>query len=157
MNTEVKMGQALVSRIRERMAADGVAVSSLAESLDISQSYLSQLLRGDKAIASAKDDFIRGVAAYLHLPPVVCFVLAGKLGREDFFVNDDDERRRFERAMGAVADSAYALEIGVSRRLLLEADPRLQHLIVMLYQSLSATGEVFPARDAWSWLTPRGQ
>ena len=157
MNTEVKKGQALVSRIRERMAADGEAVSSLAESLDISQSYLSQLLRGDKAIASANDDFIRGVAAYLHLPPVVCFVLAGKLGREDFFVNDDDERRRFERAMGAVADSAFALEIGVDRRILQEADRRLQHLIVMLYQGLSATGEVFPARDAWSWLTQRGQ
>ena len=67
-----------------RMAIDGIRAADMARAVGVSRSYLSQLLAGDKELSSLNDDALRAIAGYLKLPPVVCFVLAGKLRHADF-------------------------------------------------------------------------
>lgn len=156
MRDGIDSGRPLVSRVKARMASGGDTVTALAERLGISQAYLSQLLKGDKLLSATNDELIREMAAYLVLPPLVCFILAGKLQQSDFFGPGVDAERAFERALRAVADSSFALESGVDFDELNGARRSLQLLVILLYQALNRGGELFPSRDVWSWLAPKG-
>lgn len=145
-------GAALVARLRERIVADGQSVSQCAEALGISQSYLSQLLRGDKSIAGASTALLRRIAGYLHLPPVVGLLLAGVVKREDFFSDLQDELRARDRALAIIAESTFGLEACVTREMLRDAAPGLQDLVVSLYCAVIGPGKLFPECDRWSWL-----
>lgn len=153
MKGEVESGLPLVAKVKERMSLEATSVGDLADRLQISQSYLSQLLLGDKAIASANNDLIRRIAGYLYLPPVVCFVLSGKLESEDFAAcNYDEELRSLERRVALIADSTFALEAGVSKEMLIRADPRVLTMIVSIYQALLGPGEMISRGERWAWL-----
>lgn len=153
MKGEVESGLPLVAKVKERMSLEATSVGDLADRLQISQSYLSQLLLGDKAIASANNDLIRRIAGYLYLPPVVCFVLAGKLESEDFATcNYDEQLRSLERRVALIADSTFALEAGVSKEMLIRADPRVLTMIVSIYQALLGPGEMISRGERWAWL-----
>lgn len=153
MKGEVERGWALITKVKERMATEGTTVSDLADRLNVSQSYLSQLLLGDKAIVSASNDLVRRIAGYLYLPSVVCFVLAGKLESEDFATcNYDEELRSLERRVALIADSTFALEAGISKEMLIRADPRVLTMIVSLYQALLGPGEMISRGERWAWL-----
>lgn len=153
MKGEVESGWPLVAKVKERMSLEATSVGDLADRLQISQSYLSQLLLGDKAIVSASSDLVRRIAGYLYLPPVVCFVLAGKLESEDFATcNYDEQLRSLERRVALIADSTFALEAGVSKEMLIRADPRVLTMIVSIYQALLGPGEMISRGERWAWL-----
>ncbi len=153
MKKEMKRGRALVVKMKERMAIEGASVSDLAVRLEVSQSYLSQLLSGDKALASVSDALIRRISGYVYLPPVVCFVLSGKLEVDDFAdCKYDEELRKLERRAALIADSTFALEAGVTREALLEADPRVLSMLIGMYQAMLGAGEMIARNERWSWL-----
>lgn len=153
MKKEMKRGRALVVKMKERMAIEGASVSDLAVRLGVSQSYLSQLLSGDKALASVSDALIRRISRYVYLPPVVCFVLSGKLEVDDFAdCKYDEELRKLERRAALIADSTFALEAGVTREALLEADPRVLSMLIGMYQAMLGAGEMIARKERWSWL-----
>lgn len=146
-------GFPLIMRVKQRMALEATTVSELAERLHVSQSYVSQLLNGDRSVTAANDDVIRRIAGFLYLPPIVCFVLSGKLELNDFSsCNYDDELRALERRVALIADSTFALESGVSADVLIEADARLLSMIVSMYQALLGPGEMISRRERWCWL-----
>lgn len=75
-------GFPLIMRVKQRMALEATTVSELAERLHVSQSYVSQLLNGDRSVTAANDDVIRRIAGFLYLPPIVCFVLSVRRHRK---------------------------------------------------------------------------
>lgn len=147
----IEAGRPLAARIRERMALNGHSVSELGRLLGVSQAYLSQLLKGDRQFATVGDDSLRAIAAYLGLPAMICFLLAGKVHTEDFVLPSVELERSLERALTFVADSSYALESGVDLAVLRGAPHQLQTLVVFLYQS-AAKARVYPLEEDWSLL-----
>lgn len=80
-NNGHRLRQALRVAMHERVES----ISRVAQQVGISPSYLSQLLSGDKGMESVSDQLLRAFAAYLSMPPVAGFVLAGRLDVADFF------------------------------------------------------------------------
>ncbi|MGQ5490885.1 helix-turn-helix domain-containing protein [Thauera sp. ZXT1-4] len=156
MKRKALKGSGLTTRIKERMSSEGVSVTELAERLGVSQPYLSQLLCGDKSFTQASDDLIRRVAGFLYLPPVVCFVLAERLVPADFETcSYDDEFLSLERRAAFIAESTFALEAGVTKQLLMEADPRMLSLVLGMYEVMVGPGELVSSKERWSWAASR--
>ncbi|WP_287369005.1 helix-turn-helix transcriptional regulator [Thauera sp.] len=154
MKRKALKGSGLTTRIKERMRSEGVSVTGLAERLGVSQPYLSQILGGDKSFTQASDDLIRRVAGFLYLPPVVCFVLAERLVPSDFETcSYDNELLSLERRAAFIAESTFALEAGVTKQLLMEADPRMLSLVLGMYEVLVGPGELISKKERWSWQT----
>lgn len=153
MKRNTLKGSGLTTRIKERMSSEKVSVTELAERLGVSQPYLSQLLGGDKSFTQTSDDLIRRVAGFLYLPPVVCFVLAERLMPADFETcSYDDESLSLERRAAFIAESTFALEAGVTKQLLMEADPRMLSLVLGMYEVMVGPGELVSRKERWSWL-----
>ena len=123
----------LAGMLVAHMSTRQVGVSKLAGMLGISSSYLSQLLSGDKLFASARDDVLRSAAAVLELPPVVAFLLAGRLRHSDFVEPDVSLERELAVAMLELARSPRALEVAVSQDELRQLPRNIQHLLALLH------------------------
>ncbi len=135
---------------------DGVSVSTLSAKLGISQSYLSQLLNGDKSWAVVSDAVLRCCAEYLELPVVICFLLAGRLRTEDFFKERGEFTQQMAAALKVVGESRFALEQGVDSRELQLLPQTVQHLLVQLFEAATGT-ELVPGRVGWDSIVAAGQ
>ena len=78
------IGHPLVALLAQSLNQQGQSVSKLAAEVGISQSYMSELLVGDKQFSKINDDVVRSIAAYLKIPAVVALLMAGKLRHQDF-------------------------------------------------------------------------
>jgi len=138
----------LARRIKQRMFFRGDKAKDVAGIIEVSAAYFGQLLSGDRSFASADEQLLRRVAAYLQLKPIVCFMLAGKIEAADFFLDRAEIRRLTERAMDFIAESSYALEAGVERQMLHDVRAEIQQLLLLLYQSATDT-RLTPASEEW--------
>lgn len=147
-----KLGKCQLSvRLATQIRTENDKMSAVAKQLGISPSYLSELLSCDKSFVTAKDNLLRTTAKYLNLPPVVCFLLAGKLRHQDFFEQPLDLNAQLSEAMRTIANSADGIECGVSTELLEPLPERIKLLLVFLYQSTTGA-ELIPAKKRWSWI-----
>lgn len=147
-NTE---GRALASQLESRMNEGGSTVTAIAKQLGISQSYLSQLLAGDKAFTGMDNQVLRVIANFLGIPPVICFLLAGKLQNTDFIDPGVELNDQVKRALGVIAESPYALEAAVNAKELTELPESVKLFLVLLYQA--ATGsELISPKKRWPWI-----
>jgi transcriptional regulator with XRE-family HTH domain len=116
------------------MQAENMAISSTGKMLGISQSYLSELLAGDKQFKSANDDLIRSIAKFLNIPNVLGFVLAGKLRHEDFFDFSCDYDKIISGALLAITDSSSGIEFAVDFKTLGNLPASVKLLLITLYE-----------------------
>lgn len=147
-NTE---GQPLISMLSTRMAIEGIRATDMARTLGISRSYLSQLVAGDKELSSLNDDALRAVARYLRLPPVVCFVLAGKLRHADFLDPGAECEASLRGALERIAESPFGLEAVINKEMLFELPEPVKMLLALLYQAALGV-ELFPHKKRWPWV-----
>lgn len=124
-----------------RMKQDGLTLDELAARLSIGQSYLWQLLRGVRRTEVAGDDFLRAAAAYLGVPAVTAYLLAGKLRADDFFeVPTDGWSSCLEVALRKIAESRFAEDAAVTHTALSCLPAEVKLLLVQLFEH--ATGIV---------------
>tara|TARA_R110001583_G_scaffold195553_2_gene376056 strand:+ start:848 stop:1351 length:504 start_codon:yes stop_codon:yes gene_type:complete len=142
-------GTALAARLRERMLVNGEGVTALSKRLGISQSYMSELLSGDRPLHSLSDNVIREIGAYLGLPPVVCFLLTGKLKHADFMAPPTSYATALNEAMDAVATSKEAIEAAVIAKDLKALPEPIKLLLVLLFESRQANDLLCARR--WQW------
>lgn len=145
---ELDSGRVLASRLRERMYEQDHRVKDVAEILEISSAYFSQLLAGDRHFSSVSDQLIRRIADYLSLPAITCFVLAGRFKADDFLVPDAESDRLLSRALRFVSDSSFAIEARVDYQMLRRAPVELQSLVLSLYQT-ATNAQLIPVAERW--------
>ena len=131
------------------MYVNGEGVTALAKRLRISQSYMSELLAGDRPLQSLSDEVIREMGAYLELPPVVCFLLTGKLKHADFVAPPTSYATALNEAMDVVATSKEAIEAAVIAEDLKALPEAIKLLLVLLFESRPANGLLCAQR--WQW------
>lgn len=133
-----------------RMAVDGTKIVDMARVLGLSRSYLSQLLASEKEFSGVGNDVLRAVARYLELPPVVCFVLAGKLEHADFLEPKVEYEAQLRAALEVIAESTFALEAAVDKSMLWSLQEPVKLLLVLLYQAVSGA-DVVAQKKRWPW------
>lgn len=156
MSNRANKGMALISLLTARMRSDGITVSKLARRFAISQGYLSQMLSGKRSISIVKDSVLRECAAYLRLPAISCFLLAGKLQSEDFFSAPDEFSSTLKSALKTVSESQQCQDVAVEFEQLMELPAPVQHLVVLLYESAIGT-ELMPGRVDWNSISSAGK
>lgn len=134
------------------MRTQGIEVGSMARTLGISASYMSQLLAGDKTFNSANLDLLRLVASVLGLPGVITFILVGRLKHEDFVEPSINIQTELEHAMRELSTSPYALELGVGVDELSGLPVRTQHLLATIY-GVATNRQFVPQKKRWLWTT----
>lgn len=145
-------GRALAARLVQRVQTDNALLTAVATRLGISQSYLSELIAGDKLFCRAGDDVVRATAAFLDIPAVMGFILAGRLRHEDFLEPTVGFESMLEKALGVVAESPTSIECSVTEEELRNLPRSVQVLVVLLYQAVYRT-ELIPTKGRWSWIS----
>ncbi|CAM5496907.1 hypothetical protein AFAE65S_03695 [Alcaligenes phenolicus] len=154
MNKETKpKGQHLRLALRATMRQRAESVSGVAKQVGISQSYLSQLINGDKPMEHVSDQHLRRLAAYLGMPPIAGFVLAGRLSVSDFLESVPPVEQRLDQALKAVLASSTAAEAQVSEADVGALPVSVKMWIVLLHQRAERI-DLFRPSAAW-WASRR--
>ncbi|MBP4050895.1 helix-turn-helix transcriptional regulator [Chromobacterium violaceum] len=144
-----KKGKRLRVALKHALRKKGESISGLAAQQGISQSYLSQLLNGDKPIDGIDDDLLRKFAAYLEVPGVAVFILAERLTAADFLVLSPSLGERLSQAMIPIGQSSAAIESGVEEGTLAALPERMKLLLVLLHQQAYGVELLNPSRAWW--------
>lgn len=139
----------LAALLYQRMKSEDVSVSNLAEQVGVAQSYLSELLRGDKLFLRLDEERLRAIASYLRVPTVIAYLLAGKLRYADFVEPSIDVDAQLTLAMASIARSPFGLETAVSHQMLAGLPLEVKLLLTLMYQS--AGGERYLSEKRWNW------
>lgn len=143
-------GKPLASALTAHMNKDGASITAVARHLGISQSYLSQLLAGDKSFSAVDDSLLRSVASYLSIPPVIGFLLAERLQHSDFIEPNVEFETKLNAALQIIATSPYALEAAVNAEELMSLSQPTKLLMVLLFQATTGR-ELIPGK-CWPWM-----
>jgi transcriptional regulator with XRE-family HTH domain len=127
-------GRALIERLRTRMRQDELSQNQLAKRLGVGASYLSQLTNGAKPMSGVSELFLRTCAEYLEIPPVLVYLLAGRLQAKDFFVSPKTFEQHLNNALELICCSSIAAETAVDAGLLTELPAAAKLLIVVLFE-----------------------
>lgn len=150
MNEINHIPRPLANRLADKLRRDGDTVKAVAQHLGISQSYLTQLLSGDRDFATADIEVLRKAGEYLNLPPIICFLLAGKICNADFYESRMELSTQIDRVLPMVAESPSGLETAVDASELRTLPTKTKLLLVLLYQSTLGT-ELVSSKKRWSW------
>lgn len=129
-NKGLRLRYALRVAMRERSQT----VSQLAVHVGVSQSYLSQLLNDDKAMDALSDQHLRRFAAYLGMPPIGAFVLAGRLELADFIEDIPTFEPGLSRGLASISSSPSAAEAGVDITDLERLPIPMKEIFVLLHR-----------------------
>jgi transcriptional regulator with XRE-family HTH domain len=127
-------GNALTERLRMKMLQDCLSQRELAKQLRVGASYLSQLTSGAKPISGVSELFLRSCAEYLELPPVLVYLLAGRLKAKDFFVSPESFEQHLNAALVQITNTRIGAETAVDAELLTRLPVSTKLLIVLLYE-----------------------
>lgn len=141
------VGHPLSALLVQAIERQGATISKLAVELGISQSYLSELLGGDKSFSKLDDELVRAMALYINIPAVVAFILSGKLCHRDFIDGAIGLEDRLQGAMYKVGESSYALEAAVTIPTLMKLPTEVKLLLVLVFQE--ATGDSLIPLRRW--------
>ena len=143
------LGHPLVALLARSLTQEGQSVTRLAAEVGISQSYLSELLVGDKQFSKLDDEIVRAIAAHLKIPAVVALLMAGKLRHQDFVDRPMELDEMLEEAVQRIGISSYALESAVTPPMLTQLPSDVKLLLVLIFQA--ATGNVLIPQRRWPW------
>lgn len=143
-------GRPLALALTVKMNKDGESKTAVAKHLGISQSYLSQLIAGDKSFSAIDDSLLRAVASYLSIPPVIGFLLAERLQHSDFIEPNVEFETKLNAALQIVATSPHALEAAVNAEELMSLSQPTKLLMVFLFQATTGR-ELIPGKR-WPWM-----
>ncbi|OZI46936.1 helix-turn-helix transcriptional regulator [Bordetella genomosp. 5] len=144
-NKGLRLRHALRVAMRERSHT----VSQLASHVGVSQSYLSQLLNGDKAMDAVSDQHLRRLAAYLGMPAIAGFMLAGRLELADFIEGTPTLEQQLESGLAVVSGSPSAAEAGIELADLDQLPVPVKSLIVLLHQRAQVEDILRPTTAWW--------
>lgn len=139
----------LVALLAQRLNHQGQGISKLAAEIGISQSYLSELLAGDKHFSKLDDGVVRSIAAYLKVPAVVALLMAGKLKHQDFVDRPLELDEMLQEAVLRIGMSSYAKESTVTTSMLSQLPAEVKLLLTLVYQD--ATGDTVMPQRRWPW------
>lgn len=139
----------LVALLTQSLDRQGQGVSKLAIELGISQSYLSELMAGDKQFSKLDDEVVRSIAAYLKIPAVVGLLMAGKLRHQDFLDRPLELNEMLQEVMQRIAKSSYAMESAVTAPMLRQLQTEVKLLLLLVFQE--ATGDMVMPERRWPW------
>lgn len=142
-------GRALIRALDQRRIAYSLSRRELAERLDISPAYLSQLANGDKPVSGLSIECLRRCAEFLRQPLVRCLMLSGHLRASDFIGPEWNEREQMQCALAVVACSTWGELSHVTTSQLVALPNALQWLVIRLYES-AASQVLFPELPAVS-------
>lgn len=128
------VGHPLAALVNQRIEIQGMTVSGLAIQIGFSQSYLSELLSGDKPFNKVDEDRLRSIAVFLELPAVKVFLLAGRLLHDDFFERPHAIRGQLREVMMQIAKSSFGLEASVSESMLENLPEEVKMLLALIFQ-----------------------
>lgn len=150
MRKEIEQkGHHLRLALRTAMHERSHGTSYVAKQVGISQSYLSELMRGDKPMEQVSDKHLRAFAAYLGVPPVAGFVLAGRLDASDFLEVIPSLEERLANALSKVCASPPAAEAQIQESDLVTLPMPVKMLIVLLYQKTQQVDLLRPSQAWW--------
>lgn len=139
----------LVALLAQSLCLQGQSVSKLAVEVGISQSYMSELLVGDKQFSKLDDEIVRAIAAHLKIPAVVALLMAGKLRHGDFVDRPLELDEMLHEAVLRIGNSSYALESAVTASMLTQLPAEVKLLLVLVFQD--ATGHMVIPERRWPW------
>ena len=150
MRKEIEQkGHHLRLALRTAMHERSHGTSYVAKQVGISQSYLSELMRGDKPMEQVSDKHLRAFAAYLGVPPVAGFVLAGRLDASDFLEVIPSLEERLEKTLRLVCESPSAAEAQIRESDLATLPVPVKMLIALLYQRTQQADLLHPSQTWW--------
>lgn len=144
-------GNRLRVALKQAQQANNDSISSMAAKLGASQSYLSQLLSGDRPMSGVSDGILRKIAEYLGVPLVIALMQAERLTSADFMVSPSNLPDRLNAGMKAIGRSSEAIESGVGVEELMILPERVKLLLVLLYQQAYQVEMLNTTPPAW-WL-----
>lgn len=143
------LGHPLVALLSRSLTQQGQSVSKLSAELGISQSYLSELLVGDKLFSKLDDEIVRAIAAHLKIPAVVALLMAGKMKHQDFVDSPLEFDEMLQESVLRIGKSSYAMESAVTVPMLSQLPTEVKLLLMLIFQD--ATGEVLIPQRRWPW------
>ena len=141
-------GHRLRVELKHKIFENGDNISNIAIRFGISQSYLSQLINGDKLLAGVDDDLLRKFAAYLDIPCIAAFLMAERLYAADFISSKKTHDDKLKDAMAYIYQSPSGIESGVSESELEALPEKVKLLIVLLFQK-SYSAELKGTTSRW--------
>lgn len=145
---EKKQVNPLAAMLRQRLDSEKLSMTSLSKRLGIAQSYLSELMLGDKSFSKLDDARLRRIANYLGVPAGIGFILAGRLTYDDFVEKPEELVAKLDAAMSVLVTSTWALEAGVSEQVIRNLPHQVKLMLSLMFQT--ATGENLIAERRWT-------
>lgn len=142
-------GRNLLQALEQQRIRRSLSRRELAEQLDISPPYLSQLFTGDKPVSALSLASLRRCAEFLQQPMVRCMLLSGHLSASDFFNDECSELELMQSALAIVACSRWGEVAQVNKAQLVALPKPVQWLVIRLYES-AAQQCLFPELPAAS-------
>ncbi len=146
--TRNKQANPLAAMLRQRLDSEKMSMTFLAKQLGVAQSYLSELMSGEKSFSKLDDGRIRGISGYLGIPAAIGFILAGRLRYEDFVESPEALGTRLDKAISTLAKSTWALESGASDLELSKLPHSVKLMLTLMYRA--ATGENLIHERSWT-------
>lgn len=136
-------GSTLLAWLIAEANSQGLQLNELAQRLEVSYSYIHQLRTGIKPIPGISEHVVDACAAFLDVPRLAVLVAADIVRMEDIYAAADFVPRALRPALQFIQrDPAWGPFL---HPVTFEADQRVQHLLVLLYQE--ATGRnLMPGR-----------
>ncbi len=138
----------LAAMLRLRLVSEKLRITLLSKRLGIAQSYLSELMLGDKSFSKLDDARLRRIATYLGVPAGIGFILAGRLTYDDFVEKPEALDAKLDAAMSVLMTSTWALEAGVSEQEIRNLPRQMKLMLSLMFQT--ATGENLIAERRWT-------
>lgn len=137
-------GGMLVGALTACAAERGHLLKDVAEELDVTYGYLSQLRSDTRSVLRIGDDFARDCAKYLGISVARVWSLSGKLEARDLYAPQASFESEVVNAVEFIGrDAAWGHQLTPELR---RANPESQHMLVKLYEA--ATGKTLLPRDA---------
>ena len=137
-------GGILLAMLVQRANELGHQLGAMAEALNVTYGYISQLRSGVRKTEHISDHFASACALYLNAPRMTVLLASGRVKSEDVFEDPEEMISVLPRAIQFIkSDSTYG---PLMPHDVLNADEKMQYFIVTLFEN--ATGRtLLPGRS----------
>ncbi len=130
-------GATLMNLLLVAVAARGLSVAKLIDTLDVSPAYFYGLRSGKNDISMLGDEVIERAARFLGMSKVAAMLAAGQLKPEDFYAEPEKVKDFVQPAFQYVlSDTEIAAYIPAT---ILTADRAIQLCVIWFYERLTGT------------------
>lgn len=131
-----KPGGILLAMLTARANERGQLLGIMADELNCTYGYISQLRSGSRKVQNISDEFATACAQYLGVPRLTVLLAAGRVRPEDIYENPHEAMNTVPRAVQFMQGDARFGPMMPNE--IFDASPQMQFFIVQLYEA--ATG-----------------